>query len=72
MYGSGRDYFLLKIIVNFHTVSFGVTGYSLPWDQIGYWAVKIVTGVPDAIPVIGPPLVELLRGGVGVGLICGP
>ena len=30
------------------TVSFGVTGYSLPWDQVGYWAVKIVTGVPDA------------------------
>jgi quinol-cytochrome oxidoreductase complex cytochrome b subunit len=27
------------------TVSFGVTGYSLPWDQVGYWAVKIVTGV---------------------------
>jgi hypothetical protein len=22
------------------TVSFGVTGYSLPWDQVGYWAVK--------------------------------
>jgi cytochrome b6 len=34
----------------------------LPWDQIGYWAVKIVTGVPDAIPVIGGPIVELLRG----------
>jgi cytochrome b6 len=42
------------------TVSFGVTGYSLPWDR--YWAVKIVTGVPDAIPVIGPTVVELLRG----------
>eukprot|EP00983_Pelagomonas_calceolata_P091536 1157558-Pelagomonas_calceolata.AAC.1 len=26
-----------------------------------------VTGVPEAIPVIGGPLVELLRGGVGVG-----
>jgi cytochrome b6 len=49
------------------TVSFGVTGYSLPWDQVGYWAVKIVTGVPDAIPIIGEPLVELLRGWVGVG-----
>jgi cytochrome b6 len=24
------------------TVSFGVTGYLLPWDQVGYWAVKIV------------------------------
>uniref|UniRef100_R7W9G9 Cytochrome b n=1 Tax=Aegilops tauschii TaxID=37682 RepID=R7W9G9_AEGTA len=33
------------------TASFGVTGYSLPWDQIGYWAVKIVTDVPDAIPI---------------------
>jgi cytochrome b6 len=49
------------------TVSFGVTGYSLPWDQIGYWACKIVTGVPDAIPVVGGQLVELLRGGTSVG-----
>ena len=48
-------------------VSFGVTGYSLPWDQVGYWACKIVTGVPEAIPVVGPLLVEVLRGGVGVG-----
>jgi cytochrome b6 len=49
------------------TVSFGVTGYSLPWDQIGYWACKIVTGVPDAIPVVGGQLVELLRGSASVG-----
>jgi cytochrome b6 len=49
------------------TVSFGVTGYSLPWDQVGYWAVKIVTGVPDAVPVVGSIIVELLRGGVSVG-----
>jgi len=49
------------------TVSFGVTGYSLPWDQVGYWAVKIVTGVPEAIPGIGSTVVELLRGGTAVG-----
>ena len=49
------------------TVSFGVTGYSLPWDQIGYWACKIVTGVPDAVPVVGGAIVELLRGGTSVG-----
>ena len=41
------------------TVSFGVTGYSLPWDQVGYWAVKIVSGVPAAIPVVGDFMVEL-------------
>jgi cytochrome b6 len=49
------------------TVSFGVTGYSLPWDQVGYWACKIVTGVPDAIPLVGGLLVQVLRGGVSVG-----
>ena len=49
------------------TCAFGVTGYSLPWDQVGYWAVKIVTGIPDAIPVVGTTLVEILRGGPGVG-----
>ena len=49
------------------TVSFGVTGYSLPWDQVGYWAVKIVSGVPAAIPVVGDFMVELLRGGERVG-----
>ena len=55
------------VILGVLTVSFGVTGYSLPWDQIGYWAVKIVTGVPDAVPVVGESIVELLRGGVSVG-----
>ena len=49
------------------TVSFGVTGYSLPWDQVGYWACKIVTGVPDAIPIVGDLVVKVLRGGVCVG-----
>jgi cytochrome b6 len=49
------------------TVSFGVTGYSLPWDQIGYWAVKIVSGVPEAIPVVGVTMADLLRGGSSVG-----
>ena len=55
------------IILAVSTVSFGVTGYSFPWDQVGYWACKIVTGVPDAIPVVGSTLVELLRGGTSVG-----
>lgn len=48
------------------TVSFGVTGYSLPWDQVGYWACKIVTATPEALddflPGIGSLLVLTLRG----------
>jgi hypothetical protein len=30
-------------------------------------ALRIVTGVPDALPIIGPLLVTLLRGGTSVG-----
>jgi cytochrome b6 len=45
---------------------FGVTGYSLPWDQVGFWACKIVTGVPSGSNC-GPPLVLILRGGESVG-----
>lgn len=55
------------VILALATVSFSVTGYSLPWDQVGYWACKIVTGVPEAIPIVGELLVQVLRGGVSVG-----
>ena len=55
------------VILAVVTVSFGVTGYSLPWDQVGFWACKIVTGVPAAVPIVGPPLVLVLRGGESVG-----
>lgn len=58
---------IVQNLSHLDTVSFGVTGYSLPWDQVGFWAVKIVTGVPDAIPVVGTALVEALRGDVSVG-----
>ncbi|CAI8596337.1 unnamed protein product [Vicia faba] len=57
----------VSVVLGVLTASFGVTGYSLPWDQISYWAVKIVTGVPDAILVIGSSVVELLRDSASVG-----
>lgn len=62
---------LTGVILSVVTVSFGVTGYSLPWDQIGYWASKIVTAVPESfdevLPGLGSSLVLLLRGGYSVG-----
>ena len=59
------------VILAVTSASFGVTGYSLPWDQIGYWACKIVTAVPEAfdevISGVGKMLVIGLRGGYSVG-----
>ena len=58
------------IILAVTTVSFGVSGYSLPWDQVAYWGCKIVTSLPEAldnlIPGIGKISVLTLRGGFSV------
>ncbi len=37
------------------------------FDQVGYWALRIVSGVPDAIPMVGSTVVDIIRGGASVG-----
>ena len=58
------------IILALTTLSFGVSGYSLPWDQVGYWACKIITAVPEALDKIMAGIGEIsvitLRGGFSV------
>jgi quinol-cytochrome oxidoreductase complex cytochrome b subunit len=44
-----------------------LTGYLLPWDQRAFWAVTICTSMLGYIPLAGPWLQELLRGGAEVG-----
>ena len=43
------------------------TGYLLPWDQLAYWAVTIVTGMAGYVPLAGSALAALLRGGPEIG-----
>lgn len=43
------------------------TGYLLPWDQLAYWAVTIATSMLEYLPLAGPLLQKLLRGGDEVG-----
>ena len=62
---------LSGVVLALITLSFGVTGYYLPWDQVGYWAAKILTGTPGALdniyPNLGTLVVVLTRGGFSVG-----
>lgn len=55
------------------TLAFGVTGYSLPWDQIGFWALQIVSALPGAVddfaPGAGLSIVLGIRGGLSVGQV---
>ena len=48
------------------TLSFGFTGYLLPWDQKAYWATVIGSNMVGSVPLIGPFLGGLLRGGAEV------
>jgi cytochrome b6 len=57
---------LSGVVLSVLTSSSAVTGYSLPWDQVGFWACKILTSLPTALPVLGRLGATLLRGGESV------
>jgi len=44
-------------------LGFALTGYLLPWDQRGYWATHVATGIAASTPVVGDTAARLLRGG---------
>ena len=44
-------------------MGFGFTGYLLPWNELAFFATKVGTEITGAVPLIGPFLGRLLRGG---------
>ena len=44
-------------------LAFALTGYLLPWDQTGYWATKVATGIAGTAPIAGEALQQLGQGG---------
>ncbi len=42
-------------------------GYILPFGNLSYWAGQVITSIIHAVPLIGPGLTTLARGGPGVG-----
>ncbi len=56
----GLGLFFIVLASNF-------TGYLLPWDQLAFWAITICTSMVEYIPVLGPWLQKMIRGGPEVG-----
>jgi menaquinol-cytochrome c reductase cytochrome b subunit len=50
-------------------VSFGFTGYLLPWDQKAYWATNVGLNIAATVPFVGPGLATFLRGGPDLGAL---
>ncbi len=57
---------VIGVIIFGCTVTFGFTGYLLPWNQLSYWATTVGTEITGAIPLVGEYMRTLLRGGEGV------
>jgi cytochrome b6 len=45
------------------SLAFGFTGYLLPWNELAFFATRVGTEIPGVVPVVGPFLRRLLRGG---------
>lgn len=58
---------ILGVFLFLATMTFGFTGYLLPWNQLSYWATTVGTEVIGAIPVVGQSLKEVVLGGPAVG-----
>ena len=48
-------------------MGFGFSGYLLPWNTLAYFATKVGTAIVAVTPVVGRPIMEILRGGKEVG-----
>ncbi len=48
------------------TLTFGFTGYLLPWDQRAFWASTVGTEIAGAVPAVGNLVLIFLRDGWGV------
>jgi quinol-cytochrome oxidoreductase complex cytochrome b subunit len=57
----GLCMFLLVVLANF-------TGYLLPWDQLAYWAITIMTSMLSYIPFVGMWFQGTIRGGSEIGI----
>ena len=44
-------------------LAYPLTGYTLLWDQLGFWASKVRTGITGTVPILGPYLQALAISG---------
>ena len=54
---------LIGVVMLALLLAFALTGYLLPWDQTGFWATKVATGIAGSSPGIGDQLQQVVQGG---------
>ena len=66
MYGSYRKprelIWLIGMAIFIVLMAEGFFGYLLPWGNMSFWAAQVIVSLVGAIPVIGPDVMEWVRG----------
>jgi quinol-cytochrome oxidoreductase complex cytochrome b subunit len=61
--GARGSNWCIGLILLFLMLVFAYSGKILTWDNDAYWSVSLTVGRVDSVPVIGPVLAPMLRGG---------
>lgn len=48
------------------TLTFGFTGYLLPWNELAFFATRVGTEIVGVFPLVGASMLSILRGGENV------
>ncbi len=66
LYGSYRAprelVWLIGMVIYVALMATAFLGYLLPWGNMSYWGAQVIISLFDAIPWVGPPLAEWIRG----------
>jgi ubiquinol-cytochrome c reductase cytochrome b subunit len=57
---------ILGVIIFLLMMATGFLGYTLPWGQMSFWGVTVITNLFSAIPLVGESIVVWLWGGYSV------
>jgi ubiquinol-cytochrome c reductase cytochrome b subunit len=60
---------LIGVLLFLCVLTFVQTGYLLPWDQRAYWGTNVTIQIIGTVPLSGPKIAYLLRGGNAVGAL---
>jgi ubiquinol-cytochrome c reductase cytochrome b/c1 subunit len=57
---------ILGVLIFLLMMATGFLGYTLPWGQMSFWGVTVITNLFSAIPIVGESVVKWLWGGYSV------
>jgi quinol-cytochrome oxidoreductase complex cytochrome b subunit len=66
-YGPRQFNWVIGLVLLACVLASNFTGYLMPWDQLSYWAITIVTGMIGYVPGVGSWLQQAARGGPEIG-----